>query len=394
VRTRILLKDDAPPAGWPYVAAMWLRRPPLTDLALAAGILALGLVELSVGQLDGPAPVGLVAVLCYPVALLLRRTSLWAAVLLGFSSIVVTYGLGLSQLDFLASIIACLVLVYHVGSAMPTRESVLAVVFAYLCVAFTDPITWGNLGWLVVIIGGAWGAGRAIRNRRMLIEDLRATAAELAASREELAHQVVAQERLRIAQDIHDVLAHSVSVMLVQAGVAERKAAREPALAADAARSIQESGRQAMDELRQMLGVLRLDEAQQPTTPQPGIDQIAGLVRHFRDAGLVVDYQGPDEGVPVPPAIGLTAYRVVQEGLTNVLRHSGAGRACLRVGAAVGMLSVEVADPGPAVEETTPPGHGLVGMRERVESCGGRLEIGQDASGFRLRASLPMVTGA
>jgi signal transduction histidine kinase len=176
--------------------------------------------------------------------------------------------------------------------------------------------------------------------------------------------------------------------------VAERKAAREPALAADAARSIQESGRQAMDELRQMLGVLRLDEVQQPTTPQPGIGQIAGLVGHFRDAGLVVDYEGPDASVPVPPAIGLTAYRVVQEGLTNVLRHSGAGRACLRVGAAVGMLSVEVADPGPAVEESTRPGHGLVGMRERVESCGGSLEIGQDASGFRLRATLPMVTGS
>ena len=394
MRRGILLKYDAPTRGRPYLAAMWLRRPKWADLALAAGILGLGVVELGAGQLHGPTPVGVLAVLCYPAALLLRCTSLWAALLVAFSGIVVTYGLGLSQVDFLASIIACLVLVFHVGHAMPTRESVLAVVFAFLCVATTETITWGNLGWLLLIIGGAWGGGRALRNRRMLIEDLRATAAEWAASRDELAHQVVAEERLRIAQDIHDVLSHSVSVMLVQAGVAERKAAREPALAVEAARSIQDSGRQAMDELRQMLGVLRLDGAHQPTSPQPGLVQIAGLVDQFRDAGLAVHYAGPDAAVSVPPAIGLTAYRVAQESLTNVLRHSTADRACLRLGVSAGSLSIEVVDPGPSENKTGPPGHGLRGMRERVESCGGHLDVDQDPSGFRVRATLPMVSGS
>lgn len=359
---------------------------------MAAGLLGLGLVEFGSGQLHGPSPVALAAVLCYPTALLLRRTSLWAAVLLAFSSVVVTFGLGLSQLDFLASIIGCLVLVFHIGYAMATRESILAVGFAYLCVAATDTISWGNLGWLVVVIGGAWGAGRALRNRRMLIEDLRSTAAELAASREELAHQVVAEERLRIAQDLHDVLSHSVSVMLVQAGVAERKAVREPALAAEAARSVQQTGRQAMDELRQMLGVLRLDGAQQLTSPQPGLTELAVLVTHFREAGLTVECAQLQNDLAVPPAIGLTAYRVAQEGLTNVLRHSAAGLACLRVALAEETLHLEITDPGPAVAVAGPAGHGLIGMRERVESCGGRLEAGPHAAGFRVRATLPVVS--
>lgn len=375
---------------------MRLQRPSLLDLVIAAGVLALGLAELAAGQLDGPTPVAAVAVVCYPVALLLRCTSLWAAFLLAFSTIPVSYRLGLSQEDFLSSIVACLLLVFHTGYRLPTREAALAFVFAYVTVVASGEVTWGSLGWLLMIIGGAWGAGRALRNRHMLIEDLRATTAELEASRDELARRAVAEERLRIAQDIHDVVSHSVTVMLVQAGVAERKARRDPDAAAEAARSVQASGREAMDELRQLLGVLRPgaeDVRGGDTAPQPGLDQLPALVAHFREAGLEVEYDaGPVAGA-VPAGVAMTAYRVAQEALTNVLRHSLARRATLRVRGEGGRFCVEVDDPGPA-RPSPGGGHGLVGMRERVQACGGSLRAGpaaaDGADGFAVAASLPL----
>lgn len=358
---------------------MRLRRPAYFDLVLGLGVLGLGLAELATGQLDGPAWVATAAVVVNAVAPMLRRTSLWLALIVGFSTIVVSYRLGLSQQDFMASIIVGLYLAFRAGYELAGRESVLAFVFGYVCVVSTDSISVGNLGWLLLVIGGAWSAGRALQNRRLLIDELHAT-------RDELAQRAVAEERLRIAQDLHDVVAHAVTVMLVQATAAERLVRTDPDAAEAAARSVQESGREATAELRQLLSVLRVTETD--SAPQPGLAEIEALVNHFREAGMRVDYSGCTSAVP--PGIALAAYRVAQEALTNVLRHSAARAARLLVSADGHRLRVEVSDPGPALPGAAEGGHGLVGMRERVAACGGELVAGPEAGGFRVRASLPL----
>ncbi len=245
--------------------------------------------------------------------------------------------------------------------------------------------------------GWSVGAGCALRSRRLLIEELRAATAELERTREDRAEQAVIQERLRIARDIHDIVAHSVTVMLVQAAAAERTAARSPADAAGALSSVQESGRQALAQLRQMLSVLRLavheESESELTAPQPGLAEVPPLVAQFRAAGLAVDFV-PDGVLPgLDPSVGLTAYRVAQEALTNVLRHSCAQAATLHLGRDSRHLVVDVRDPGPARldDPRLTGGHGLLGMRERVRACGGDLDAGPDAGGgFRVTARLPL----
>lgn len=372
--------------------AMHLRSPTRFDTAVALVVLGVGISELVTGQLQGPGWVAWAAVALSAGAVLVRRTSLWAAVFTVFVTMTASYALGLSQEDFLASIIAGLFFFFCVGYAMPRWESVLGFCFGFGCVVSANPVTIGNLAWLILVTGGSWGAGRALHNRRLLIEDLRRTAAQLQDSRDELATRAVAEERLRIAQDIHDVVAHSVTVMLVQAEAAERLLpdAERAAAARQAIAAVQESGRNASVELRQLLGVLRPAESSLGLQPQPRLSDLAQLLEHCREAGLAVN--GTEVGGPLglPANVELTAYRVAQEALTNVLRHSKARAATLVVQTGGNALEVEVADDGPARIAGGTPGHGIAGMRERVAACGGELSAGPDGQGFRVRARLPL----
>ncbi|WP_460466905.1 sensor histidine kinase [Calidifontibacter terrae] len=368
---------------------MEVRRPVAFDWVLAAVVAGFGVVDL-VDTVRGPRVVAAGAVTVYVLCLLIRRTSLWAAVIVAFATMLISYQLGLSQQDFLASIIACLVLVWWVGYALRTAEALLGLGYAYVCVIATNGVDVASVVWLALVIGGAWGAGRALRSRHLLIEDLRRTTGELERSRDELAARAVIAERLRIAQDIHDIVAHSVTVMLVQAEAAERvmPAGRGSAEATEAVRAVQDSGRNALAELRRLLGVLR-PTARADTVPQPGLADLAALVDSYRGAGLGVQFTAPAVG-DVAPGTELTAYRVVQEGLTNVLRHSTASHVRVDLRLSKGSLLVEVTDDGPARPSDDPPGHGLVGMRERVLAGGGVLEAGPCGSGFRVAATLPV----
>ncbi|MGN6251225.1 MAG: sensor histidine kinase [Marmoricola sp.] len=371
---------------------MRLRRPSTLDWVIAAVVCVVGVADLA-ETVRGPRPVAAVAILVYVACLLLRRTSLWTAVVVGFGTIVVTFSLGLSQENFLSSVIACLVLVWWVGYALPARESVLGCCFAYACVAGTSADGVTNLVWLVLVVGGAWAAGRALRSRRLLIEDLQRTTAALERSREELADRAVATERLRVAQEVHDIVAHSVTVMLVQAEAAGRvlqSSAADP-VAVEALHAVQESGRGALAELRQLLGVLR-PQGPALTAPAPGLADIATLASSYRDAGLQVTC-GPPACGDLPATVQLTAYRVIQEALTNTLRHSRASEARVDVASVGGVLRVEVVDPGPARPDTGQPGHGLVGMRERVEACGGEVVAGPWQEGFRVLVTVPVAAG-
>ena len=240
----------------------------------------------------------------------------------------------------------------------------------------------------VFLFGGAsWAVGRALAERNRRAEALEEHTARL---ERENANAVLA-ERARIAREIHDVVAHSVSVMTVQAGAARMLLEEDPARAREPLLAVEESGRQALAEMRRLLGVLRGGDDAAALAPQPGMAQMEALIRQVRSAGLPVDLTAEGEERPLPPGVDLTAYRVVQEALTNVLRHAGAARAQVHVRYGPQVLELEVTDDGHVVPKNNHGGHGIFGMRQRVALYGGELEAGpRAAGGYAVRARLPV----
>ena len=244
-----------------------------------------------------------------------------------------------------------------------------------------------------VIYATAWILGDNIRVRRAYTKALEARAALLERERGEHARLAVAEERARIARELHDVVAHHVSVMVVQAGAARRILTKQPDAASDALNDVERTGRQALTEMRRMLGVLRSDERADGLVPQPSLDQLETLIDQVRDAGLRVELEIEGARRPLPAGVDVNAYRIVQEALTNVLKHAGVASAVVRVRYAPTSLDLEVVDDGrgaaAAILTGTDGGQGLLGMRERVLLHGGELEAGPQLSGgFRVRARL------
>ena len=207
----------------------------------------------------------------------------------------------------------------------------------------------------------------------------------------------MAAERARIARELHDVIAHSVSVMVIQAGAAEQLLAQTPERARGPLAAVQDTGRQTITELRRLLGILRADGPELSLAPQPGLASLDLLLAEMGQAGLPVQLRVEGQPAPLPPGVDLAAYRVVQEALTNTLRHAGPAHADVLVRYHQHALELEILDdgcgPGPRPPDRAggQSGHGLVGMRERVSLYGGKLEAGPLADGgYRLRARLPV----
>jgi signal transduction histidine kinase len=237
----------------------------------------------------------------------------------------------------------------------------------------------------------AWAAGRAMRRRQQLVELLDERARQLEHEREERIRATVADERARIARELHDVVAHSVSVMVVQAQAGPRLVGEhERAVAAFDA--IAASGREALGELRRLLGILRTADEALAIGPQPGLGSLAALVDQLGEAGLAVDLRIEGEQIALAPGVDLAAYRIVQEALTNTLRHAGPAHAGVVVRYGPAAVEFEIVDDGAGVAGArNGSGHGLVGMRERTALYGGRLEAGpRPDGGFAVRASLPL----
>ena len=216
----------------------------------------------------------------------------------------------------------------------------------------------------------AWLGGRAVRTRTRLTAQLHETAARLAEASEDERRMAVVDERRRIAREMHDLVAHSMSVMVVQAGGARRILDRDPARALEAATMIERTGREALAEMRHLLGVLNLPEARAALAPQPTLAELDELIARSRAAGLptVLDLRG--ERRPLPAGLDLAAYRIVQEALTNALKHSGHAPTTVTVDFGEHELALEIRDEG-AGGSSSDGGHGLVGMRERVRLYGG-----------------------
>jgi signal transduction histidine kinase len=251
-----------------------------------------------------------------------------------------------------------------------------------------------GLSWNYVIFGASWWFGAVLRTRRERTADLEERTMQLEREREENAQRAVLDERVRIARELHDVVAHHVSVMGVQAGAARRILDKQPAKAQEALSSIEVSSRQAVDELHRLLGFLRQDSQQDDLAPQPSLQQLDTLVTEMKEAGLPVEVRIDGEVRPLPPSVDLSAYRIVQEALTNSLKHAGPARASVTLRYTDRAVDLEILDDGrgPAPDGGREiEGRGLVGMRERVSLHGGSLKAGRvPGGGFGVTASLPL----
>jgi signal transduction histidine kinase len=240
----------------------------------------------------------------------------------------------------------------------------------------------------------AWLIGDYLRTRRAYVAQLEDRAARLERERDQDRRLAADEERTRIARELHDVVAHDVSVIAIQAGAARAVQATRPEAAAQALGLIETTARDTLIELNRLLGVLRASNGAAPDRrPQPGIGQLAGLVEELRAAGLEVDARVEGEARPLPPAVDLSAYRIVQEATTNVLKHARARRVDIRVHYAETMLALDIRDDGAdnGADPASSSGHGLIGMRERVALFGGELRAGRNpAGGFSVHARLPL----
>jgi signal transduction histidine kinase len=248
----------------------------------------------------------------------------------------------------------------------------------------------GNVLPSIVWIVGAWIIGRIILGRRLRTHELELLTHELEAQRELQANAAVAVERARIARELHDVIAHNVSMMVVQAGAAARVLEGDQPHVRRALEAVEVTGRETVDEMRRLIGVVRSDDGL-ALAPQPTLSDLERLVAQVREAGLAVDLRIEGSRVALPPGIDLSAYRIVQEALTNALKHAGEASATVVVRYGRESVELEVSDDGDGSGTGGGTGHGLIGMRERVALWGGELEAGRRAGGgFAVRARLPV----
>ena len=368
-------------------------------VALALGIIAL--LELQSGVFPGPVGVTAVAQLAAIVPVAFRRVAPLAAIAISTAAILtsaVAYGLG----DSAADVATLLLLVYSVGRHTQGRRLLVGAAFALLFAA--EPIIAGQTRpseWAVnfIIDGGALGLGVALR-----VQTERSIALAVAADRarrvqEATAQAAVHEERARIARELHDVVAHNVGLIVLQAGGARSVLATNPERARTALRQVEETGRQTLTEMRHLVGILRVDAEREPL---PRLERLPALVDEARAAGLAGELEVEGAPVDLPAGLELAAYRLIQEALTNVRKHAPTARVLVRLGYEPERLWIEVSDDGGpsgavhhVAQSAADLGHGLIGMRERVQLYGGRMQAGpMPGGGFRVEAVLPLSVAA
>jgi signal transduction histidine kinase len=266
-----------------------------------------------------------------------------------------------------------------------------AIVTAAAVVDYRSTSTFADFFWTTLIMSLAWFFGVALASRAAQTRELKARIAAAERERAEAAARAAQEERTRITRELHDVVAHSISVMVVQTSGVRRLLDDDQVRQREALLSVERTGREALAEMRRMLGVMPPGEEQPASrVPQPGLQSLDRLVAQIEEAGLPVTVRFEGDRRELAPGVDLSAYRIVQEGLTNSLKHAKGATAQVVVRYADDSVEVEVADDGTAVNGASPDGHGLAGMRERVAVYGGTLEAGpRDGGGFLLRATLP-----
>jgi signal transduction histidine kinase len=370
------------------------------DVLVIAG-LGVGLVGtvLSQGERDGPTGplwfdvLALVAIVTPLFAR--RRFPFGAPVAVGVAVVLTSFvDERLVPLVFIPFLAGCAA-VFLVGLLRERTQAVAGLVLAVgieALVAYRDPL--GNLGGFiptVIVFAILWTIAFALGRKFPEADEARERAARAEREREERALAAVTEERARIARELHDVVGHSVSVMTVQASAVRRLLRPEQERERESLLIVEQTGREALAEMRRMVGVLRRPEEGPALAPQPSLEHVNRLVDQAREAGLPVELRIEGDAIQLPAGLDLTAYRLVQEGLTNALKHADASRAEVLVNYGDGHLEVTVSDDGRGVGNGDGGGHGLVGMRERVSVYGGELDAGpRPGGGYELRAKLPL----
>jgi signal transduction histidine kinase len=369
----------------------------LADVVAVAVVVTAGEIEVLTSDVTRK-PLLAVLVLAVAAPLMWRRRAPFAA-LVAVGVAAALCGTTGSDSDWLFTTMAVVLACYSVAAyaSLPTAALGGGLLFAYYVVGAVEDNrrqpgtrTYSDLLYVGLLFGGTWGLGRLVRSWRQQARALSQRTAELERAQEWRAQAAAAEERTRIARELHDVIAHSVSVMVVQAGAAEQMLDRDPERTREALATIQDSGQQAVMELRRMVGLLRGGE-EASLSPQPSLRHLDALARQTRDAGLPVDIR--IDGLPreLNPGLDLAAYRIVQEALTNTLKHAGPATASVVVHYGNDALDITVVDNGtkhPVAQLTH--GNGLVGMRERVALYGGQLTVGpRPDGGFAVQARLP-----
>jgi signal transduction histidine kinase len=360
--------------------------PRLRLIGLPLAVSAFGLVEAFVEPIQPRAAGAVLLVLC-PLPLIARFRWPGPAAVIAVGIVVGQAAVGVDLSQPIAPVIVLGIAAYTLGAQLPLRTALLYGVVLVGMIVFTEVIQHGVKGsdpvFGSVLTFGSLSMGRVLQTRHQALEAAAAAEREVA----------VAQERTRIARELHDLIAHTVSVMVVQANAAEQVLHTDPDRAGVAIAEVQRAGRSALSETARLLDLLR-EGAEDGSAPQPGLADLRALISAV--PGLEVELQVDDELPPLPPGAEVSLCRIVQESLTNVLKHSGSRRAAVRIVGADNAIITVVEDPGPPRRtDALPGGHGLIGMRERVEMYGGSLHAGTATGGrWVVEARIPAAAAA
>jgi signal transduction histidine kinase len=386
-----------------------LANPLIADGLLAAALTALSVVTLLAGARDigSYEPASITLLFLQTIPLVVRRVAPLPVLLLTGTATILH---ALFATDSLNTTLGSLIALFTVAEAHDRRVSVPAglvlggAMGALIAGRAGLPASLGGLVQTLLAVLVAWTLGTWARERRAYIGTVEDRAERAERDREDQARRAVDAERARIARELHDVVTHHVSVIVIQAGVARRVLDKRPEDAAAAIRAIDTAGRQALTDMRRMVGIIGpaatngttedASSAPEPLEPMPGLDRLGELLESVRAAGLPVELSVTGERPPLDPGVELSAYRIIQEALTNTLKHANGARAQVAVHFEPAAVEVAVADQGGTGARDLPDGatggHGLVGMRERVAMFGGQFEAGRAPGGFRVRARLPL----
>jgi signal transduction histidine kinase len=370
----------------------WVPRP--VDLVAAAVLTAGSQVELwLVPASIGPRPLLALAYAVGTIAFAWHRLAPMTTLVVGMTALVVVPGaLEVDPADSFGWFVTVLALLVSVGyhAAHPVVALATALSGFAISIVLEKGFLVGDIAFAWLIAGGAWLAGRAVASRtvRAELSEQRAALAEQQAQWRAAA--AVTEERLRIAREMHDVVSHSISVMTLHVSGVRRLLRPEQADERAALEAVERTGRESLAEMHRMLGVLRTDE-DADRAPAPGLDRVPEVLDAARRAGVDAELTVTGDPRPLPPGLDLTAYRIVQEAVTNVLRHAAARRIDCTVSYGPRCVELSVVDDGAATGGPAEGGHGLAGMRERAAVYGGAVETGaRPGGGFAVRAVLPV----
>jgi signal transduction histidine kinase len=389
---------DAIDAAASYGRAVTSLRFARIDIGVASAVAVVALVEVTANVAIVPKAAAASCEFAMAIALLWRRLAPLAAVTAVAVLQVVEAAAGVPLQQPVVPLLASVIAVYALMTATPAWQAATGAAIMLAAVGIETVVQdkgFGNFAFALVFIVGAGIVGRTVHSRTQHAVELADRAQTLERQQTLVAQLAVQGERTRIAREVHDIIAHTVSVMVVQAGAAEQIVRRDPDRALSAMRAVQTTGREALAEMARLLGMLREDSAEIGLTPTPGLADLTALVDNARRSGIDVHLQLDGYPRQLPAGPELSIYRIVQEALTNVRKHAGRSRASVHVTCSDTAIVAEIDNDGasePLADPIVPgAGHGLIGMRERVALYGGTLSAGPSAAGgFQVRADIPL----